>query len=336
MSEPKSRGGDEKLEGGIGGSVGGMEEIVGKEIGAVAVYRNNAMTSYAIPHPQQDNLYIQLDTQLCDPAYLAWIFFLTSYGDLVPILGSIHHRLGLIINDKGLWVQLDLPKGANECGIPKQEIVVFMTLDPERMMDFMGLDVERYRKGFENEEQVFDWIRAGRFFRPIAKRTTVTTTTPDAVDDEARVKGDGATETKRHMLARFASYSSAFPPNTDSKTPPSQAAVEAVTFFDKRKEYDTQLQHCLAQVQDFNFWQQVRSALSGSSSRKARIIKSLKKWLHVEGSELGVSEEPTERSAVSVGTEEELAGRLKWIVEHWEEVYDKEKSATENARGSTA
>lgn len=336
VSEAKARQGGEKLRGEIGEEVVGIEEVVGQELGAAAVYRNNAMTSYAIPHPQQSNLHIQLDTHLCDPTYLPWILFLTSYGALVPILGSVHHRLGLIINDKGFWVQLDLPKGANECGIPKPEMVVFMTLDPERMMEFMGLDAERYRTGFEDEEQVFHWIREGRFFRRIAKRTTVTATSPEAADDEARVKGDSAREPKRRMLARFGTYSSAFTPSLDSETSPSQVALEAATFFDKRKQYDTQLQHCLAQVQDFNFWQQVRSALPGSSSRRARIIKSLKKWVRVEGGEMRVSEEPMDRSPLSVGTEDELAGRLKWIVEHWVEVYVKEKSATENARGSTA
>ncbi|KAJ9101373.1 hypothetical protein QFC20_005254 [Naganishia adeliensis] len=318
VSEAKARQGGEKLRGEIGEEVVGIEEAVGQELGAVAVYRNNAMTSYAIPHPQQSNLHIQLDTHLRDPTYLPWILFLTSYGDLVPILGSIHHRLGLIINDKGFWVQLDLPKGANECGIPKPEMVVFMTLDPERMMEFMGLDAERYRTGFEDEEQVFHWIREGRFFRRIAKRTTVTATSPEAADDEARVKGDSAEGAET------------------TETSPSQVALEAATFFDKRKQYDTQLQHCLAQVQDFNFWQQVRSALPGSSSRRARIIKSLKKWVRAEGGEMRVSEEPMDRSPLSVGTEDELAGRLKWIVEHWEGVYVKEKGATENARGSTA
>lgn len=36
-----------------------------------------------------------------------------------------------------------------------------------------------------------------------------------------------------------------------------------------------------------------------------------------------------ERSALSVGTDDGLAERVKWITAHWEEVYAKEKSATE-------
>jgi hypothetical protein len=126
-------------EANVGKGVGGVEELVGKELPAAATYRNNAMTSYAtIPHPQQPNQYIQLDTHLCSPSHLPWIYFLTSYGDLVPILGATHHLLGLIINDKGLFVQLDLPHGANACGIPRNEMAVFRTLDAERMMEFMG------------------------------------------------------------------------------------------------------------------------------------------------------------------------------------------------------
>jgi hypothetical protein len=42
-----------------------------------------------------------------------------------------------------------------------------------------------------------------------------------------------------------------------------------------------------------------------------------------------VSEKPVERSALSVGTEDDLTERAVWIAAHWEEVYTKEKSATE-------
>lgn len=300
-----------------------VEEKVGKEIGAAAVYRNSAMTSYAVPHPQQVDQCIQLDTQLCDPAYLSWLYFITSYGDLVPILGSIHHKLGLIINDKGFWVQLDLPKNANACGIPRNELVVFLTLDPERMMEFLGLNAKRYRAGFKEEEEIFTWIKDGRYFRPV-KRPQANPTTTEANGGLA-AEGDGQTAPKRRMLARFATYSSTQPPGADSTTPSAQVALEAVTFFDKRKEYDTRLQHCLSEVQDFNFWQQVRAALSGSSSRKARIIRSLKKWVEVENGQLRIGDVAVERSTVSVGTDDEQAERLKWIGEHWEEVYAKEK-----------
>lgn len=342
VSQPKLGKGDGKgsvVQDGPDGEsavddVRGVDE--GKALGALATYRNNALTSYAIAHPQQPQQYIQVDIQLCDPAYLPWLYFLTSYGDLVPILGAIHHRLGLIINDKGFWVQLDLPKGANACGIPRNEIAVFLTLDAERMMNFMGLDMSRYREGFESEEEVFGWIRAGRFFRPIHKRTAATVANAESTGNEVRNQEEGTTETKRHMLARFGDYSAQFPSTEDSKKPPADIAKDAASFFGRRQQYDAQLYRCLAQVQDFTFWQQVRGTLSGSASRKARIIKSVKKWLHVEDGKIRVGDHPVERSALTVGTEEELAERVVWITAHWEEVYANEKLVTHPGFASVA
>lgn len=313
VSQPKPRDDDQEIE-----------KAIAEELGAAAVYRNSALTSYAVPHPQQVGQYIQLDTQLCEPEYLAWVYFITSYGDLVPILGSIHHKLGLIINNKGSWVQLDLPKTALTCGVPRNEMVVFLTLDPDRMMEFLGLDAERYRKGFSIEEEIFSWIKDGRYFRPISQRTS-TSQDGSQKDDSARAVGGSAPEPKRRMLARFATYSQIHPAGPLAISTPAEVALEAVTFFDKRQEYERQMAFCQSEVQDFEFWQQVRARLPGSSSRKARIIKSLNKWVEVRDGRIGIAEKAVERNVLSRGSEEERDARLKWIVEQWEEVYEKEK-----------
>jgi hypothetical protein len=104
----------------------------------------------------------------------------------------------------------------------------------------------RYREGFETEEEVFEWIREGRFFRPILKRTITTATTSDDPVAEGRLPGEDHTDTKRRMLGHFGAYSSTFPPTEDSRKPPSEVAIVAATFFGKRKKYETQLQHFLA------------------------------------------------------------------------------------------
>jgi hypothetical protein len=314
VSQPKPHNHDQEIE-----------KAIAEELGAAAVYRNSAMTSYAIPHSQQLDQYIQLDTQLCEPEDLAWLYFITSYGDLVPILGSIHHKLGLIINDKGLWVQLDLPKTALTCGVPRNEMVVFLTLDSDRMMEFLGLDAVRYRKGFSSEEEIFSWIKEGRYFRPISQRTSAAPQDGSIKGDSARAVDDAPSTAKRRMLARFGTYSQTHPAGPLAISSPAAVASAAVTFFDKRQEYEGQMAFCQSEVQDFEFWQQVRARLSGSSSRKARIIKSLKKWVEVEDGEMRIAESALKRNVLSHGSEEEREDRVKWIAEHWEEAYEKEK-----------
>ncbi|KAJ9124376.1 hypothetical protein QFC22_001176 [Naganishia vaughanmartiniae] len=327
VSEPISRKGDNEK----------LEDFVGRELQARAMFRNSAMTSYAIPHPTLPDICIQLDTQLCDPPHHSWMYFTTSYGDLVPILGSIHHKFGLIINDKGFWVQLDLPKNANMCGIPREKMVVFLTIEPEKMLEFLGLDGARYQQGFTSEEEIFAWIRGGRFFRPISKRCGESATygpeseTPNADSVGAKSPTSETATPKRRMLTSFANDSHNHPATPLSKSSPGDVALEAVTFFGKRQEYDTALQYCLSEVQEFEFWKQVRSGLSGNSSRKARVIRSLKKWVVLDDGNPSIGQEPVENSVVAQGSGAERTERLAWIKEHWEEAYEKEKRVAEEA-----
>ncbi|KAJ9126873.1 hypothetical protein QFC24_001909 [Naganishia onofrii] len=320
---------------------GKLEDIVGRELRAQAVFRNNAMTSYAIPHPTLPDVCVQLDTQLCEPEYLSWVYFITSYGDLVPILGSIHHKFGLIINDKGFWVQLDLPKTANMCGIPRAKMVVFLTLEPGKMLEFLGLDAGRYQEGRANEEEIFEWIRGGKFFRPMSRKTgdaTTQSTESKSAKINSNVETSHPSDTpvpKRRMLTAFANYSHNYAATPLSASSPGDIALEAGKFFDKQQEYETALRYCLSEVQDFEFWQQVRSGLSGNSSRKARIIRSLKKWVVLEDGKPSISEHPVDRSDVAQGSEAERTGRLGWIKEHWEEVYEKEKRSAAEASGKS-
>ncbi|GHJ88172.1 hypothetical protein NliqN6_4574 [Naganishia liquefaciens] len=303
-----------------------VENAIAKQLNAAAVFRNGAMTSYAVPHPQRIGQHVQVDIQLCKPDYLPWLYFITSYGDLVPILGSIHHKFGLTINDKGLWVHLDLPKAALTCGVPRSEMTIFVTLDADKMMEFMGLDAAAYRKGFSTEEEIFDWIASGKYFRPVLHWTS-TLSDGRAKQDETADTSKETQTTKRRMLARFGSYSQSRPAGPLAKSTPTAVAFEAVTFFDKRKHYDTQMAYCLSEVQDFDFWQQVRATFPGSSSRKARIIRSLKKWVIVEDGEMRIGLQAVEQSRLSRGSKQELQGRLNWIAENWEEAYQREKTA---------
>ncbi|KAJ9109847.1 hypothetical protein QFC19_001826 [Naganishia cerealis] len=321
-----------------------LENAIGRSLQARAVFRNNALTSYAVPHPFLPDVCIQVDTQLCDPAYLSWIYFITSFGDLVPILGSIHHKFGLIINDKGFWVQLDPPKHANMCGISRNAMVVFLTIEPKKMLEFLGLDDGRYKDGFTCQEQIFQWVRAGKFFRPISKKSGGTHTFQETElnssnpgDSSISVNPVGASHAnantipKRRMLTAFADDSYRYPPSPLSKSTPGDVALEAVTFFGKQEEYDAALQYCLSEVQEFEFWKQVRSGLPGSSSRKTRVVRSLKKWVIVVNGQPSIGEQPVEQSTLAQVGDTGRLERLEWIKEHWEEVYNKEKSVAEQA-----
>lgn len=205
-------------------------------------------------------------------------------------------------------------------------MIVFLTLDPDGMMEFLGLDAKGYREGFGTEEEIFSWIKSGKYFRPISQRVSASPQEGFSKED-GKLVDEARSTTKRRMIARFGTYSQSHSPGPLAKSPSAAVALEAVTFFDKRQQYDKQMSCCLSEVQDFEFWQQVRTALTGSSSRKARIIRSLKKWAVMETGEMRIADEPVERSTLSHGDEKERQDRLKWIAEHWEEVYEKEKSA---------
>ncbi|KAI9740450.1 MAG: hypothetical protein M1834_005030 [Cirrosporium novae-zelandiae] len=121
----------------------------------------------AIPCPELGiNKHVQLDIHECKPGAFTWEVFHLSHGDLWSILGPSIRAYGFVVTDTGLHVCINEIEPHN-----KKLSRVFLTNDPEAVLEFLGLDMEQYRdlwdgqKPFPTIDAMFKFAVENRFFR---------------------------------------------------------------------------------------------------------------------------------------------------------------------------
>ena len=73
--------------------------------------------------------------------------------------GVVVATAGLTINDRGLHVRVPEMEGIN-----RKAAMILLTFDIVKMLEFPGLDVGKWKSGFESDEEVFEWCLGGRFW----------------------------------------------------------------------------------------------------------------------------------------------------------------------------
>lgn len=117
-------------------------------------------TSYAVPHPELPNAYVQLDVHVCEPSTFAWELFHHSHGDLWNILGSTIRIFGLTANNVGL--QLRIPEIDT---LDRRQSLLHLTSDADAVLDFLRLDRRGRWRAFASVEELFAYAASTRFFR---------------------------------------------------------------------------------------------------------------------------------------------------------------------------
>ena len=118
------------------------------------------VSSFAIQLPEDRDKYFQLDIQTSKKGSLEWASVIYGYGDIWHIIGSTVTRFGLALDDSGLHARVKKIEGSS-----RKYCLLFLTGDPQEMMDFLGLDGLKYEKGFSNLDELFDWAVSMPFFR---------------------------------------------------------------------------------------------------------------------------------------------------------------------------
>lgn len=85
----------------------------------------------------------------------ALVYF--SYDPLGNIMGKTYHKFNLSYGWRGLYY-----KFRNFNGVNSQDI--FISNDIKKIFDFGGYDYERYTKGFETLEDIFNFCISGKYF----------------------------------------------------------------------------------------------------------------------------------------------------------------------------
>lgn len=117
--------------------------------------------SFAVPYPQLYGSYVQLDIQVCEADKFDWEVFHKSHGDLWNLLGSSIRPFGLTANEKGLHLRIPEIEERD-----RRRSLVFLTADPDTVLDFLALDRNAYAQPFVTVHAMYEYACSTRFFRP--------------------------------------------------------------------------------------------------------------------------------------------------------------------------
>jgi len=102
-----------------------------------------------------DNFQIDL---ICTVADYETSIAYYSFNDVGNILGRFFHKFGLKYGHQGLIYPL-----RDERGIRKE---ILVTKDQTKILEFLGLNPEKWNKGFTTLEDIFEWVATGKYFNP--------------------------------------------------------------------------------------------------------------------------------------------------------------------------
>lgn len=79
-----------------------------------------------------------------------------SYNDLGNLVGRSAHKMGLKFGHNGLWYVMR--DGDHKLAD------ILLTRDFDKSLSFMGFDPKRFREGFENLEEVYEYVGGSKYF----------------------------------------------------------------------------------------------------------------------------------------------------------------------------
>ncbi|KAI4180704.1 MAG: hypothetical protein L6R41_007059 [Letrouitia leprolyta] len=121
---------------------------------------SNPIHSFAVPYPDLEGSFVQLDIQICKAKDFEWEVFHKSHGDLWNLLGSSIRPFGLTPNDTGLHLRIPDIEASD-----RKKALIFLTADPNTVLDFLQLDKKLYWQGFDTVDDMFEFACSSRFFR---------------------------------------------------------------------------------------------------------------------------------------------------------------------------
>ncbi|KAL9031931.1 MAG: hypothetical protein Q9196_000065 [Gyalolechia fulgens] len=205
-------------------------EQIATALNAKRTISSNPLYSFAIPYPDLEGSFVQLDIQLCKVKDFDWEVFHKSHGDLWNLLGSSIRPFGLTANNTGLHLRIPEIEESD-----RKKALIFLTADPNTVLDFLQLDRKWYWQNFDTVDDMFEFACSTRFFRAAAY-----------VKDGMKAN-DRKRMAQRDLYRRFVDE---FVPNrnTGSKDCDNDAGLtrqevfeEALTGFGKRDEFEARI-----------------------------------------------------------------------------------------------
>jgi hypothetical protein len=115
------------------------------------IVRNSSVISFDFEEIQVDLIHSARKEYAYALNYMSW-------NDCGNLVGKLAHQLGLKHGHKGL--SLPMRDGNNKFG----EII--LTMDHELTLKFLGLDVDVFESGFDELEDIFNFISSSKYYNP--------------------------------------------------------------------------------------------------------------------------------------------------------------------------
>lgn len=302
---------------------------VAERLGARRYLECGHTCSYAIPLLNREDVYAQLDVHACPSGHFAWELFMHSYGDLWQILAVLYKDAGLKANDKGLHV---LVPEIETVSRKAQARMLCLTNDPETAMEFLGLDVAEYRRGFKNIEEMFQWCTSGRCFslNSIGKRY--------GTPNERRRMGT------RKVYAQFVAEWIPSHPEVDERQRQQIWSREdvlagAIRWFGREHEHRSMVRVAKLEKKEDELWVKIAAEIPLKGDKLNLVIRGLKRWVRLDEGRARLCEEPDMDNDLRplwtlrmAETDEPVL--LDWIKGHWEEVKIRERKRISDAKAA--
>ncbi|KAJ9629441.1 hypothetical protein H2203_001815 [Taxawa tesnikishii (nom. ined.)] len=301
-------------------------DLLGSILAAISAERHvsRGVHTFAVPLPSKgDPIYAQVDINVCEPGTLEWLAFLQSYGDLWQILGVTIRGYGLTATDKGLHVRIQESEAKN-----RKASMIFLSMQPKDVMDFLGLDSLRYERGFESEKQLFDWILGCKLFDK------------KAFQDRSEKSNDRRRLKTRGMFRRFIDeYVPHVPDRKKDAFLDRRCKVlhEALEFFDKQKEYNHRFAVIQKEMDEEIAWRYITGVIQSeaqlSNDKLNLVVRAFKRWVDFKEDRPLLRERPEldpklQPQFAAMLIQEKDAVRVDardWIVENWSEAKSRER-----------
>jgi len=137
-------------------------EFLSAHLGAKRTFKTpgSPTTSLAVPYPDLEDSFVQIDIHECSPQTFTWQLFHQSHGDLWNLLGTTIRPFGLTANDAGLHLRIHEIEEWD-----RKKSVVLLSREPAEVVQFLGLDSSMYLRPFSGVEEMFAFVKRCRFFR---------------------------------------------------------------------------------------------------------------------------------------------------------------------------
>lgn len=123
--------------------------------------KNGPVLSVGLPLPvnaSEQSRCLQLDLISTPEVEFAFSLAYFSWNDMGNLVGRVAHKMGLKFGHDGLW--LPMRDGTNLF----DELLV--TRDFEAALSLLGFDPARWREGFDNLDDIYQFVASGQRFNP--------------------------------------------------------------------------------------------------------------------------------------------------------------------------